>query len=331
MNFRLYGPTHHFSNDAIPGGILGSLNRSFLILALCTLGACSKALKEPLSKQKIDSAIIGGESVSDNDLISRIVVGVLIQNKMSGDVEVCSGTLLKNNLVLTAAHCVSDSDGSLNISIIFDNVMSSEGNAVTAIREVKRTAIPAWWGADTHMETDTGDVALLQYSGDTPQGYTPITALASEEDIANNQQILIAGFGVNKVTTKPINVNTYPDLIGAIQSGLVSCRDSVRLQGCVEIAMDGAGILRQATSKIRNNRYSSSEIEVAPQSGNTCHGDSGGPAFIVKNNKLYLWGVANRSANNKLTDCSANSIYASVPFFREWLNMAATRLRDEAN
>lgn len=284
----------------------------------------------PLSKKKTDSAIVGGEVVTNRDLTSQSVVGVLIQNKLTGDVEICSGTLLKNNLVLTAAHCVYDTNGSLSISVIFDNVISPTGNTITAIRAVSRTAIPAWWGAETHLETDTGDIALLQYSGATPQGYSAITALASEEDITNNQQILIAGFGVNKVTTKPIDVNTFPDLIGAIQDGQVSCKDSVRLQGCVEIKMEGAGTLRQATSKIKNSRYSSSEVEVAPQSGNTCHGDSGGPAFIVKNHKLYLWGVANRSANNSLTDCSTNSIYASVPFFREWLNLAATKLKEEA-
>jgi secreted trypsin-like serine protease len=309
---------------------LGSLNRCFLVLALCTLGACTQALKTPLAKQKTDSAIIGGEVVTGRDLTSQSVVGVLVQNKNTGDYEICSGTLLKNNLVLTAAHCVSDSDGSLIVSVIFDNVISPNGNAITVIREVNRTAIPAWWGAETHLDTDTGDIALLQYTGDTPRNYSPITALASEDDITNNTQILIAGFGVNKVTTKPINVNTYPDLIGAIQAGQVSCKDSVRLQSCVEIKMEGAGVLRQATSKIRNSRYSSSEIEVSPQSGSTCHGDSGGPAFIVKNNKLYLWGVANRSANNSLTDCSTNSIYASVPFYRQWLNMAATNIREES-
>ncbi|QDK46904.1 hypothetical protein DOM22_17955 [Bdellovibrio sp. ZAP7] len=284
----------------------------------------------PVSKKKTDSAIIGGEVVTGRDLTSQSVVGVLTQNKETGDVEICSGTLLKNKLVLTAAHCVSDPEGSLSISVVFDNVISPTGNTITAIRAVPRTAIPAWWGAETHLETDTGDIALLQYVGDTPSGYTPITALASEEDIVNNNQILIAGFGVNKVTTKPVDVNTFPDLIGAIQSGQVSCKDPVRLQGCVEVSMEGAGTLRQATSKIKNNRYSSSEIEVAPQSGNTCHGDSGGPAFIVKNNKLYLWGVANRSANNRLTDCSTNSVYASVPFFREWLNLAAARLQEES-
>ncbi|UYL08680.1 S1 family peptidase [Bdellovibrio sp. SKB1291214] len=311
---------------------MGTFNRSFWFLALSfILTACTQGLVPLVSKNKSNSAIIGGKEVTNRDITSKSVVGVLIHDNTTGDNEICSGTLLKNNLVLTAAHCVADRPKALSISIIFDNVINTEGQATTALRPVIRSAVPAWWNAPTHLETDTGDIALLQYADTTPKGYTPITALASEDDLSNGAEILIAGFGVNKVSTQEIDVNTYPDLIGAIQMGQIVCEDSIRLINCKEVKMEGAGVLRQATSKIKNVRYSSSEIELAPLSGNTCHGDSGGPAFIVKNNKLYLFAVANRSANSKITDCTTSSVYASVPFFREWLNMAAAQLRDETS
>ncbi|WP_413558828.1 S1 family peptidase [Bdellovibrio sp. HCB209] len=309
-----------------------SWNRSLLFLAISSaLTACTQAVTPVISKKiKSDAAIIGGKEVQENDTISKSVVGLLIQNNNTGEVEVCSGTLLKDNLILTAAHCVFDPENGLSISVIFDRVIDPSGKATTTeLRTVTRSAIPAWWGAEDHLDTDTGDIALLQFTGDIPKGYSPVTALASEDDIANGKEVVIAGYGVNKVTKTAIDVNTYPDLIGSIQSGQVVCQDSVRLLNCSEVKLEGAGVLRKASALVKNTRFSSSEIEVAPKSGITCHGDSGGPAFIVKNNKLYLWGVANRSANNRISDCSVNSVYANVAFFRQWLNLAASKLKEQ--
>ncbi|WP_413582719.1 S1 family peptidase [Bdellovibrio sp. HCB288] len=308
---------------------MGLLQNPFLYLALgCTLSACTPLRTPHLSLNKTDTAIVGGKTVTSSDLASRSVVGLLIENKNTGDQEVCSGTLLKGNLILTAAHCVTDPQNLL-ITVVFSNVMNGD-NITTVGRRGLSTAVTAWWGAETHLESDTGDIALIKFEGSAPTGYIPVTNLVQEDDLFDNQTVIIAGFGANKITSTRIDVNTYPDLIAAIQTGQVVCQDSMKLEHCKEIKMDGAGTLRQGTSTIANRHYSSSEIEVAAKSGSTCHGDSGGPGFIIKNNQFYLWGVANRAANRKVTDCSVNSIYANVSFFREWLNLAASKLHEQS-
>ncbi|WP_413576025.1 S1 family peptidase [Bdellovibrio sp. HCB290] len=306
---------------------MGLLQNPFLYLALgCTLSGCTPLQSPLISVNKSEPAIIGGKNVTAKDLASKSVVGLLIENKHTGDQEVCSGTLLKGNLILTAAHCVADSEN-VTVTVIFNNVMN--GNSKTVSRKGLATAVTAWWGNESHLEIETGDIALVKFEGSAPNSYVPVTNLLTDDDLYDNQNVIIAGFGANRITTKQIDVNTYPDLIGAIQSGQVVCQDNMKLEKCVEIKMDGTGTLRQANSKIVDSRYSNSEIEISSDNGATCHGDSGGPGFVLKNGQLYLWGVANRSANSKVTDCSVNSIYANVSFFREWLNLAAGKLQEQ--
>ncbi|WP_413585467.1 S1 family peptidase [Bdellovibrio sp. HCB274] len=307
---------------------MGLLQNPFLYLALgCTISACTPLDAPLISRNKNDSAIIGGKTVTAKDLVAKHVVGLLIENKHNGDQEICSGTLLKGNLILTAAHCVADSQN-VTVTVIFGNVMTAR-NITTVSRKGLATAVTAWWGSETHLDTDTGDIALVKFEGTVPNGYAPVTNLLTNEDLFDNQKVIIAGFGANRIITQQVDVNTYPDLIGAIQNGQVVCQDSMKLENCMEIKMEGTGTLRQGTSQIVDSRYSSSEIEITSDSGATCHGDSGGPGFVLKNGQLYLWGVANRSANSKITDCSVNSIYANVSFFREWLNLAAGKLQEQ--
>lgn len=51
---------------------------------------------------------------------------------------------------------------------------------------------------------------------------------------------------------------------------------------------------------------------------NACYGDSGGPAYIIMNDKLYLVGIASRLAN--LPECEAGTIYMLPGAYMDWIN-----------
>ena len=50
-----------------------------------------------------------------------------------------------------------------------------------------------------------------------------------------------------------------------------------------------------------------------------CMGDSGGPAFVRRNNKLVLVGVTSRGSSR----CDSTGIYTDVRYFGDWISRQA--------
>ncbi|MBO9666150.1 MAG: trypsin-like serine protease [Bdellovibrio sp.] len=302
-----------------------------LILGLTTtltLGACSSnsnIFDNTLGLS--DYAIIGGKGLTSKDDISKSIVGIYIHNKETKDIEICTGSLLPNNLVITAAHCVSDSVGELDIALIFNTNMDMKNIKMEQVRYVDKKSITTWWGAGGHEEIDTGDIALLHFNGDVPAGYTPATILGSADALQDGAPVILAGYGVNKVRKTAIDENTYPDLINAVQLGTVVCENNQNLENCYEITKSGEGTLRQVDVTIANAKFSSSEITVDQTNGKgACQGDSGGPAYILSGGRYYLWGVTSRGIDDQFNDCSVRAAYTNIPFFATWLRRAAAKL-----
>lgn len=271
--------------------------------------------------------IVGGTVVSSADPLSKSIVGLYIKNRVTQEIETCTGSLLPNNLVLTAAHCVSDLDGAVDVVVIFAPNIDLKSFVLSQTRRVDNKVVARWWGAKDHETVDTGDIALLHYQGTTPKGYVPATVLTDPGTLSDGMQVVLAGYGTTKVTKKPIDVNSFPDLIGAIQQGIVICENSIDLKNCFEISLEGRGPLRQTKVTISEAVYSTSEFSVNQNRGSgSCHGDSGGPAYVVRGGRYYLVGVTSRTINDTFSDCSHQAVYTSLPFYANWLKAATNKL-----
>lgn len=262
------------------------LNRLALagIVSSLALVGCTPQTMNSAQIDTTGDGIIGGSEVQTGDRIQESIVA--IYDSLGG--QLCTGSLLPNNLVLTAAHCIGPVTEAMYI--FFDTKLAQKSYSL----QVDKVEVSPYWQYRQEEDFDTGDIALLHFVGKVPAGYKPATFVSNSNKYAlkKGAKVILAGYGISNGVTH-----------------------------------EGAGILRVTNVKIDDPRFSTSEIKLNQTLGQgACHGDSGGPAYIEINNKYYLWGVTSRGVDDAANDCSKYSAYTNALFYKAWLNKAANKL-----
>ncbi len=257
-------------------------------IAAVIMVACAPAPKGDASALEsadtADAGIIGGKEVAANESPAQTTV-ILYDTIAKG---VCTGSLLGNNIVLTAAHCLGF-DPSKILIVFATNLQKTN---MEMARPIVGAIVHSWWKTNRQKGKDTGDIALVKYQGRTPPGYKAATILPNVSPLKNNAQIVLAGYGFS---------------------------DGVKKKG--------SGVLRQTVTTIVNNQFSSTEILIEQRQGRgACHGDSGGPAYIVANGVYYLWGISSRGNQEVKDQCNAFSVYTNMLVYMKWLQDTARSL-----
>ncbi|MBC7690906.1 MAG: trypsin-like serine protease [Methylotenera sp.] len=264
-----------------------NLRQSIRILCLSYVAYGSLAL---YAASAMAAPIVGGEEVSTSDPVNETTVALIIL--MPNGMATCTASLIAKDLAVTAAHCLTDDQGkavaAANLRIIFGtniNVKSMVKRVAPVVGAIFNPAFKKVGGTNL----DRSDVGILRFSGGLPSGYAPALLLPRMMKISNGESILLAGYGIN----------------------------DVRNGG------SGDGVLRKAVVQVASVDVARTEILLDQRQGKgSCHGDSGGPAFVVQGSKNYLFGITSRGNE----DCSM-AIYSEITAHMSFFNQATKALR----
>ena len=265
-----------------------------------------------------NASVMNGIIVKEGTPIAASIVGIYNSYYNS----ICTGTLISNNVILTAAHCVPEKAS--HVKIVFSNNIDYMVNA----REqdvLKQFVLPAtdfkvspiWDPNNETVEHNTGDIALIKFRGVIPTGFKVATILNDDSKIKRGAMITLAGFGVDYVdASKEINPSKYKNLDLAISQGEVICQDNDKGKylNCYKVEKSGEGVLRQTTAPLKY--FLETEFHVNERLSGTCNGDSGGPAFINLNGEYFLLGVTSRGAEL----CDDIGVYTNAVYYKQWIS-----------
>jgi len=248
------------------------------LLAAGILSACAPSVSnQKTSGLNFDSSIIGGDAVTADDPIGASAVWIYDQKRSA----LCTGTLIAENMVLTAAHCTNEDPTQL--LIVFSLSLPQDGQPFdkSLVRQVVAGKTTDLWPNVTAQTKDTwGDIAVLRYDGTTPATAHPAAMLQGTQVLQKGTSMVLAGYGLT-------------DGVKETQS-----------TGLRKVTVSLAGFISQ------------SEFAFDQSNGKgACHGDSGGPAYVQVNGQWLVAGVTSRGG----TGCVKFAVYTSVPTYLTWI------------
>jgi secreted trypsin-like serine protease len=244
---------------------------------------------------QVSEKIVNGVEVKNNDPIAKSTV--FLNAKYQRFSFTCTGIIVSNDMILTAAHCLGPYMGA-KITAFFGVNKNQKGITINVIKQVAHSDYQ-----ETN-KTDRRDFALLLLEKPIPSEYSPINFLPEENILNNDEKIILAGYGIN-ITPMPSKGD------------------------------GGVGVLRMAEQNIIDANYGQSEVLINIKNKGTCSGDSGGPAMIKKQDQLYLFGVASRMTDKDIVpgsnptryECKEEIVYGNIIKENEWLKKTMKEIK----
>jgi len=243
--------------------------------------------KETISKTKILNGVLADEN--------EFPYYVYISLYKNGDIGGCGGSLISEEYVLTAAHCVYDIDAKDIFAVIGLNHIDSKLNAqfssgvdAVILHEDFTNAMSM---ADLILTTS--DIALLHLTKKAVG--VPIISIPNPDRNDDGK----------------IEPEEYPEKVYEGNSGTIIGYGSTEDK---DISYD---LLKGTVYIQKNGEWAQDKFSLTSKKNvGTCRGDSGGPFIMVINNKPQVIGITSSGGPN----CSLYSLYTSVAHYSEWIN-----------
>jgi secreted trypsin-like serine protease len=231
----------------------------------------------------VPAAAMVGNAGPAGDTIGRSLVMIV-----SSRANVCTGTALTRDLVLTAAHCVAPAASYA--------ILPVKGASVMTIKTI--SVHPRFDPQSFAANRATADVALIKLAADLPERIAPASLSSANAAVAVGDRFVVAGFGVTALGSDDgIGVARTAALIATGQPGTLQIR-----------------LFDPATKGERAGL-------------GACTGDSGAPVFRDIDGQLMVIGVVSWSTGPKLAaGCGGLTGVTPLVRYRDWIVQAAGKL-----
>ena len=261
---------------------------AFLVGLTLPATAIADAL-EPVQND-VSTRIIGGEPANTTDW--KFIASLVRKEKPASIGHFCGGSFLGGKYVLTAAHCVEETNaGDIDIVLgLYDQTNESQAQRIS----VKNIY--------THTEYDSktlnNDIALIELDQSVDGANIELATTTVLDSIQAGNKVHAAGWG-NTSTTERV----FPTVLQQVELEYVDRGTCQNLQGDYSNVSDD-GICAG---------YSSGGKD-------TCQGDSGGPLIVDDNGINKLLGVVSWGAG--CAQPNAYGVYANVAHFQHngWID-----------
>ncbi|MBX9703978.1 MAG: trypsin-like serine protease [Silvanigrellaceae bacterium] len=265
-----------------------------------------------------DSDIINGElayyiNTTDNPAPLSTVAVIFSNGKNES---ICSGVMIEESLLITAAHCFLNG---IPKKVIFGNSIYSPRDIIPVARACSHSDFDY---KKVKNANPLFDIAWVELPSKAPRYIQPVKILQKPSQVNQESRTIIAGYGATSETEN----FTY---------GI----------GYLRTAESKIGNVSQEKIKKFNETYGDNSFAnfmvvlsqtVPPRAA--CRGDSGGPAYILKDNIWVLVAIT-QGAHNLLTPklnnpaipatCeSGEAIYTSVGNYIPWIQETSGKKLD---
>lgn len=270
----------------LTGVLVGLMLGLALSATSCTRSSKTTTTITKAEANKNDSRflIVGGRRLSPNEDVRRSTVG--LYDLDSGTL--CTGTIIGDKQILTAAHCVEDL---FSLIVFFGDSIDEMG--LTSV--VSQIALTGTYVKNQNNRADIGDVAVVQIEDSIPPTHKISPLLSLEDSINEGDDVVIVGYGATS----------------GIREGT-------------------SGDLRMAHVQLVQKHWGHTEFITDQSNGaGACFGDSGGPAYVLRDGTYQLLGIASRVGNAPNQDpCQGIAFYSHSRFYQPFIEQALLDLGD---
>ncbi|XP_063285653.1 transmembrane protease serine 9-like [Pelobates fuscus] len=277
-------------------------NRDFLfvhLLLVLTMGSVSKAATDICGISVFSGRIVGGTVASEGSWPWQISL------RYKGS-HICGGSLISNQLVMTAAHCFELSNTASSYTVVLGAYQLSITNSHQVTSNVNSFVINS-----LHDGTgSSGDIALIKLSSNiTYTAYIrPVCLPPTSISFTNGMNCWVTGWGA---TSYGVYLSS-PKTLQQVMVPLIT-RDSCNAMYNINSGFTGNMTIIQ-----------SDQICAGYQAGgkDSCQGDSGGPLVCQVDSVWYQVGIV--SYGNGCALPNRPGVYTLVSAYENWIKSTTT-------